>query len=386
MYNNRRTSTSSQGGMGRVSSNYYNRNAGRQSTAGGMGRRQSSVPMVASQTRNRSSAGGVYGQYQNNPYAVGHGRNIGGTMFPVVNPERSWSIQHQEHQAGAGIRGNTSPYGSRSMTQAKAGQSGSYYSYAASPQYAQQTPTYGGGGMPQYSQISYQPQQMQMQRQQQQLQAQSYYDGGSGPSSGQEQGQSSSMPVSVAKISIPESHGTTMTGELPPELQNNPDVKYVSLNWEDILGGKDGLNGLKISMAQPAPGAENQNRQIRFGMGGEQVDDGSTPLKIVSFQPLEDFPGKINTTSSQSDPSFPKFSVQKPGTASPGNYNQPQAQSQPQPQQKTQYTAASKPQQQQQPQIRGIPGYTGRAGVTRSSTNCGSSAGYPFQQPYAPRR
>lgn len=42
-------------------------------------------------------------------------------------------------------------------------------------------------------------------------------------------------------------------------------VKYVKLNWEDILGGKDGMNGLRVMMS-PTP-SENGNRQIQIGVG-----------------------------------------------------------------------------------------------------------------------
>jgi hypothetical protein len=37
------------------------------------------------------------------------------------------------------------------------------------------------------------------------------------------------------------------------------------MNWEDILGGKEGMAGLKVSMAPPT--SDNPNRQIRIGMG-----------------------------------------------------------------------------------------------------------------------
>jgi hypothetical protein len=42
-------------------------------------------------------------------------------------------------------------------------------------------------------------------------------------------------------------------------------VKYVQLNWEDILGGKDGLNALRVTMAPPTK--DNPNRQLNIGFG-----------------------------------------------------------------------------------------------------------------------
>lgn len=91
---------------------------------------------------------------------------------------------------------------------------------------------------------------------------------------------------------------------LPSDVAGNPNVKYVQLNWEDILGGKDGMQGMRVMMAPPAQGGDgNQNRQLRISMGnqgGEASNDGSVPLKVLSFQPVENYPGQMSGGQAQS--------------------------------------------------------------------------------------
>lgn len=44
----------------------------------------------------------------------------------------------------------------------------------------------------------------------------------------------------------------------------------MQLNWEDILGGKDGMKGMRVAMAPPAQGGDaNQNRQLRISFGNQ---------------------------------------------------------------------------------------------------------------------
>jgi len=81
------------------------------------------------------------------------------------------------------------------------------------------------------------------------------------------------------------------------QLSGGPDgVKYIPLNWEDLLGGKEGMKGLQVSMA-PSGDPGNSNRQLKFSFGSPGQGDapaapGEVPLKVVSFQPVEDYPGK----------------------------------------------------------------------------------------------
>jgi len=106
------------------------------------------------------------------------------------------------------------------------------------------------------------------------------------------------MMASNAGVRAPVCVSPAMAPSQNDNEQIGPDgVKYISLNWQDILGGKEGMKGLRLSMA-PSGDPGNPNRQIKFsvgppGQGGDGgLAPGEVPLKIVSFEPVADYPGK----------------------------------------------------------------------------------------------
>jgi len=66
--------------------------------------------------------------------------------------------------------------------------------------------------------------------------------------------------------------------------QGGNGVKYIQLNWQDLLGG---MENLRVSMA-PSSDNCNPNRQLKVSFGGQKTDPpqaGETPLKVISIQP-----------------------------------------------------------------------------------------------------
>jgi len=80
--------------------------------------------------------------------------------------------------------------------------------------------------------------------------------------------------------------------------QGDGSMKYIQLNWQDLLGGMDNL---RVTMA-PSSDNNNPNRQLRVSFGGQtgQINAGETPLKVVSIEPVQTPDG---TYSGQCNPS-----------------------------------------------------------------------------------
>lgn len=73
-------------------------------------------------------------------------------------------------------------------------------------------------------------------------------------------------------------------GDGAGEEGGNGNMKYIQLNWQDLLGGMDNL---RVCMA-PSADANNPNRQLKVSFGGQKTDPpqaGETPLKVVAIQP-----------------------------------------------------------------------------------------------------
>jgi len=70
--------------------------------------------------------------------------------------------------------------------------------------------------------------------------------------------------------------------------EDNGNMKYIQLNWQDLLGG---MENLRVTMGAPnCDDANNPNRQLKVSFGGQRTDPpqaGETPLKVVSIQPAQ---------------------------------------------------------------------------------------------------
>ncbi|CAL8122779.1 unnamed protein product [Orchesella dallaii] len=105
-------------------------------------------------------------------------------------------------------------------------------------------------------------------------------------------------PLAPAPFCTPQAIKVNVTAEQLQNAKNTPiyqgqgeesqdgsqGVKYIQLNWQDLLGGMDNM---RVSMA-PSAEAGNQNRQLKVSFGGQKTDPpqaGETPLKVVSIEP-----------------------------------------------------------------------------------------------------
>ncbi len=127
-----------------------------------------------------------------------------------------------------------------------------------------------------------------------------------------------------------------------------------------------------------------------FYAGGQDqaADDGSTPLRIVSFQPVENYPGQMSAAQAQPPPNngggggMPRVSVgspvMMPNQATASTYGRPGSQ-QPQSRAGYQYVTA--------PRSGGVnpPRRPGTGHSASQKPNCGNCSGCQFKQPYSRR-